>query len=88
MFSEIDKHALMILGNTTAQIGSGFRYANGPSKTPDVYLMDIATFDCTSSPASAQYINNRNAKEFQALHPQAAEDIVDKHYVDDSLEIY
>ncbi|XP_062707485.1 uncharacterized protein LOC134288006 [Aedes albopictus] len=58
------------------------------SETPEVYLMDVATFGSTCSPASAQYIKNKNAKEFQETYPRAVEGIVDNHYVDDSLESY
>lgn len=55
---------------------------------PDIYLMDVATFGSTCSPASAQFIKNKNDEEFRELYPRATEGIVQNHYVDDSLESY
>ncbi|XP_062533405.1 uncharacterized protein LOC134202420 [Armigeres subalbatus] len=65
-----------------------FLWRNDPSETPDVYIMDVATFGSTCSPASAQYIKNKNASDFQDLYPRAVEGIIRNHYVDDSLESY
>ncbi|XP_062704139.1 uncharacterized protein LOC134286530 [Aedes albopictus] len=65
-----------------------FLWRMNPADNPDVYLMDVATFGSTCSPASAQHIKNKNAREFQELYPRAVEGIVDNHYVDDSLESY
>ncbi|XP_055623613.1 uncharacterized protein LOC129767030 [Toxorhynchites rutilus septentrionalis] len=65
-----------------------FLWRNNPSETPDVFLMDVATFGSTCSPASAQFIKNKNAAEFKELYPRAVEGIVKNHYVDDSLESY
>ncbi|KXJ77169.1 hypothetical protein RP20_CCG008139 [Aedes albopictus] len=47
--------------------------------------MDVATFGSTCSPASAQFIKNRNAELHSELYPEAAKAIVDDHYVDDYL---
>ncbi|XP_062710901.1 uncharacterized protein LOC134288972 [Aedes albopictus] len=58
-----------------------FRAIEG--EPPKVYVMDVATFGSTCSPSSAQYIKNKNALEFAAEFPEAAEAIVKKHYVDD-----
>ncbi|XP_055622535.1 uncharacterized protein LOC129766105 [Toxorhynchites rutilus septentrionalis] len=50
---------------------------------PDVYIMDVATFGSTSSPCSAQFIKNKNAKEYVSQYPDAVMAIIDRHYVDD-----
>ncbi|XP_055622190.1 uncharacterized protein LOC129765786 [Toxorhynchites rutilus septentrionalis] len=50
---------------------------------PDVYIMDVATFGSTSSPCSAQFIKNKNAKEYISQYPDAVMAIIDRHYVDD-----
>ncbi|XP_062533423.1 uncharacterized protein LOC134202455 [Armigeres subalbatus] len=41
-----------------------FLFRNDPSAKPEVYVMDVATFGSTSSPCSAQYVKNWNAREF------------------------
>ncbi|XP_039438455.1 uncharacterized protein LOC120419726 [Culex pipiens pallens] len=61
-------------------------WRDDPSKTPEVYLMDVATFGATCSPCSAQYIKNRNAEEHAQEYPEAADAIIRKHYVDDYLD--
>ncbi|XP_055622743.1 uncharacterized protein LOC129766252 [Toxorhynchites rutilus septentrionalis] len=50
---------------------------------PDVYIMDVATFGSPSSPCSAQFIKNKNAKEYVSQYPDAVMAIIDRHYVDD-----
>ncbi|XP_062541149.1 uncharacterized protein LOC134209181 [Armigeres subalbatus] len=55
---------------------------------PGIYVMDVAIFGATCSPASAQFVKNKNAKEFEDQYPRAVEGIVNNHYVDDSLESY
>ncbi|XP_053686517.1 uncharacterized protein LOC128736059 [Sabethes cyaneus] len=48
--------------------------------------MDVATFGATSSPCSAQFVKNLNAKEFAGQFPQAAKAILENHYVDDYFD--
>ncbi|XP_062538743.1 uncharacterized protein LOC134207018 [Armigeres subalbatus] len=62
-----------------------FLWRAKPSEKPTVYLMDVATFGSTCSPASAQFVKNRNAEQHRELYPEAAKAIVDDHYVDDYL---
>ncbi|XP_055619056.1 uncharacterized protein LOC129764221 [Toxorhynchites rutilus septentrionalis] len=50
--------------------------------------MDVATFGSTSSPASAQFVKNKNAVEFADRFPRAVESIVKNHYVDDFLDSF
>ncbi|XP_058816083.1 uncharacterized protein LOC131679388 [Topomyia yanbarensis] len=63
-----------------------FLFRNDPSGPPQTYVMDVATFGSTSSPCSAQYIKNKNAREFIEQFPDAVEAIIGKHYVDDYLD--
>ncbi|XP_055644239.1 uncharacterized protein LOC129780226 [Toxorhynchites rutilus septentrionalis] len=67
------------------KISQLFLWRNNPSEKPTVYMMDVATFGSTCSPASAQFIKNRNAEQYAELHPEAAKAIVHDHYVDDYL---
>jgi hypothetical protein len=49
------------------------------------YVMNVMTFGAVCSPASAQYIKNRNARRFENTIPKAVKAIVDHHYVDDYI---
>ncbi|XP_062533250.1 uncharacterized protein LOC134202211 [Armigeres subalbatus] len=62
-----------------------FLWRDNPSEKPTVYLMDVATFGSTCSPASAQFVKNRNAEQHRELYPEAVKAIINDHYVDDYL---
>ncbi|XP_055603913.1 uncharacterized protein LOC129752144 [Uranotaenia lowii] len=62
-----------------------FLFRDQTEETPQIYVMDVATFGASCSPCIAQYIKNRNAAEHAAQYPRAAEAIVHGHYVDDYL---
>ncbi|XP_055584688.1 uncharacterized protein LOC129737550 [Uranotaenia lowii] len=62
-----------------------FLWRSDPSEKPTIYLMDVATFGSTCSPASAQFVKNRNAEIHSQLYPEAAQAIIRDHYVDDYL---
>ncbi|XP_062710849.1 uncharacterized protein LOC134288933 [Aedes albopictus] len=63
-----------------------FLYRDHHEQTPQVFVMDVATFGATCLPCSAQYVKNTNAKEFASKFPRASEAIVKAHYVDDYLD--
>ncbi|XP_055603880.1 uncharacterized protein LOC129752114 [Uranotaenia lowii] len=63
-----------------------FLWRENPSAKPEVYTMDVATFGSACSPCSAQYIKNRNANDYKEEFPEAAEAIINGHYVDDYLD--
>ncbi|XP_055633645.1 uncharacterized protein LOC129773987 [Toxorhynchites rutilus septentrionalis] len=71
-----DKNSLRFLWSDTA---------DGPVQ---IYLMDVATFGATCSPASAQYVKNVNAQEHIKQYPRAVEGILKSHYVDDYLDSF
>ncbi|XP_065088561.1 uncharacterized protein LOC135710039, partial [Ochlerotatus camptorhynchus] len=56
-----------------------------PIKT---FVIDVATFESTSSPCSAQFVKNLNAAEHAERYPRAAEAIQRRHYVDDYLQSF
>ncbi|XP_062702726.1 uncharacterized protein LOC134285619 [Aedes albopictus] len=56
--------------------------------SPQIFVIDVATFGSTSSPCSAQYVKNLNAIEHSENYPRAAEAIVRRHYVDDYLQSF
>ncbi|XP_058817854.1 uncharacterized protein LOC131681160 [Topomyia yanbarensis] len=65
-----------------------FLFRERPSDHPQVYVMDVATFGSTCSPASAQFVKNLNADEFATEYPRAAVAIKNNHYVDDYLDSF
>ncbi|XP_055603838.1 uncharacterized protein LOC129752068 [Uranotaenia lowii] len=58
------------------------------SSQPEIYVMDVATFGSACSPASAQYVKNRNAQEFKNTSSRAVEGIIKGHYVDDYADSF
>jgi hypothetical protein len=58
------------------------------SRPPDTYVLEVMTFGACSSPASAEWIKNENAKLFQKSQPRAVESIVQSHYVDDFIDSF
>ncbi|XP_065076354.1 uncharacterized protein LOC135699956 [Ochlerotatus camptorhynchus] len=81
MFSQIlmraaDKHSQRIL------------WRLDPSQDPEIFLVDVATFGSTCSPASAQFVKNTNAREHSVRYPRAAEGILQRTYVDDYLDSF
>lgn len=63
----------------------GDRRDNQP---PEEYRMTSLIFGASSSPSTAIYVKNLNAKQHEKTHPEAAAAIVDKHYVDDYLDSF
>ncbi|XP_055622750.1 uncharacterized protein LOC129766258 [Toxorhynchites rutilus septentrionalis] len=62
-----------------------FLWRFDPAATPDIYVMDVATFGATCSPCSAQYVKNLNAEEFSSTYPVASKAIIHNTYVNDFL---
>ncbi|XP_062714292.1 uncharacterized protein LOC134291044 [Aedes albopictus] len=65
-----------------------FLWSPKAQKKPDVFVMNVATFGSTSSPATAQFVKNVNAQRFSEEFPRAVEGIVYNHYVDDYLDSF
>ncbi|XP_062710698.1 uncharacterized protein LOC109430659 [Aedes albopictus] len=65
-----------------------FLWSETSDEPVQIYLMDVATFGATCSPASAQYVKNLNASEHQQQYPRAVEGILKSHYVDDYLDSF
>ncbi|XP_055585033.1 uncharacterized protein LOC129737892 [Uranotaenia lowii] len=63
-----------------------FLFRHDTNDSPQVYVMDVATFGATCSPCMAQYVKNHNAEEHASRYPDAVKAIIDLHYVDDYLE--
>ncbi|XP_076279059.1 uncharacterized protein LOC143208473 [Lasioglossum baleicum] len=55
------------------------------TKEPEVYAMTSLIFGAKSSPSSAMYIKNRNAKEYSYSKPDATKSIIKNSYMDDYL---
>ncbi|XP_053692168.1 uncharacterized protein LOC128740631 [Sabethes cyaneus] len=52
---------------------------------PDTYVMEVMTFAASCSPATAQYVKNRNADRFAETYPEVVTFIKKGHYVDDMV---
>ncbi|XP_065093209.1 uncharacterized protein LOC135713919 [Ochlerotatus camptorhynchus] len=79
-------HQILMIARDKQSLRFLFRF--DPTLPPIVYVMDVATFGATCSPASAQFVKNLNAKEHSQQYPRAAQRIVDNHYVDDYLDSF
>ncbi|KAL0803329.1 hypothetical protein ABMA28_017183 [Loxostege sticticalis] len=55
---------------------------------PTEYRMTSLIFGATSSPATAIYVKDRNAREAAETHPEAAEAIERNHYMDDYIQSF
>ncbi|XP_049282746.1 uncharacterized protein LOC125763519 [Anopheles funestus] len=47
----------------------------------ETYIVDVVTFGSACSPATAQYVKNRNARDYMALFPRAVEGILQSTYI-------
>ncbi|XP_048483483.1 uncharacterized protein LOC125489924 [Plutella xylostella] len=56
--------------------------------TPDEYRMTSVIFGASSSPCTALFIKNRNARDFADTHPEAVRAIEKNHYMDDYLQSF
>ncbi|XP_075989157.1 uncharacterized protein LOC142986969 [Anticarsia gemmatalis] len=55
---------------------------------PEEYRMKSLIFGASSSPSTAIYVKNLNAKQYEVSNPEAALAIKNKHYVDDYLDSF
>ncbi|KAH8351122.1 hypothetical protein KR084_005173, partial [Drosophila pseudotakahashii] len=62
-----------------------WRYGDN-SREPDRYVMRVMTFGASCSPAAANYVRDRNAKQFLDEHPKAVRAILRNTFVDDWLQ--
>ncbi|XP_055590700.1 uncharacterized protein LOC129742784 [Uranotaenia lowii] len=60
-----------------------FLWRDDPDVDPEIFVMDFATFGSSCSPATAQFVKNTNAQQFIEEYPDAVENIISGHYVDD-----
>ncbi|XP_055632447.1 uncharacterized protein LOC129772938 [Toxorhynchites rutilus septentrionalis] len=65
-----------------------FLWSPDSSHDPEIFVMDVATFGSTSSPATAQFVKNTNAQRFAQEFTRAVEGILYNHYVDDYLDSF
>ncbi|XP_062551647.1 uncharacterized protein LOC134216878 [Armigeres subalbatus] len=79
-FREMYHQLKIVLEDKQAQ---RFLFRNSSSESAQIYVMDVATFGSTCSPASAQYVKNRNAEEYATQFLEAVAAIIHRHYVDD-----
>ncbi|XP_045772958.1 uncharacterized protein LOC123872620 [Maniola jurtina] len=57
-------------------------------KKPEEYRMTSVIFGAASSPATAIYVMNKNAKEYGKSFPEAVKAIEKNHYMDDYLQSF
>ncbi|XP_055641601.1 uncharacterized protein LOC129778611 [Toxorhynchites rutilus septentrionalis] len=86
--SDVKKMFLQILMRETDKHSQRILWREVPTRDPDIYLADVATFGSTCSPASVQFVKNKNAREHSDQFPRAAEGILQSTYVDDYLDSF
>uniref|UniRef100_A0AAG5DPQ0 Integrase catalytic domain-containing protein n=1 Tax=Anopheles atroparvus TaxID=41427 RepID=A0AAG5DPQ0_ANOAO len=86
--ADVKEMFLQILMRPEDRHAQRFLWRTDPRKDPDVYLVNVVTFGSTCSPASAQYVKNRNAQYHAEHHPRAVEGILNGTYVDDYLDSF
>ncbi|CAG9125027.1 unnamed protein product [Plutella xylostella] len=74
---ECDRDALCFLWRSNRREG-----------TPDEYRMTSVIFGESSSPCTALFIMNRNARDFADTHPEVIRAIEKNHYMDDYLQSF
>lgn len=62
-----------------------FLWRDDPTKEIEIYRMRAMIFGAASSPFIAQFVKNFNAMKHQGEYPDAADAIINQHYVDDFL---
>ncbi|XP_055591419.1 uncharacterized protein LOC129743409 [Uranotaenia lowii] len=77
-----------ILIDSDDQQAQRFLWRSDPQRPPEIYVMNVATFGATCSPAAAQFVKNKNAREFVDAYPRAVEGITEGHYVDDYADSF
>ncbi|XP_048483435.1 uncharacterized protein LOC125489902 [Plutella xylostella] len=65
-----------------------FLWREKETEEPREYRMKALIFGASSSPCSAIYVKNKNAKEFENTHPEAVRAIERCHYMDDYLQSF
>uniref|UniRef100_A0A453YZM1 Endonuclease n=1 Tax=Anopheles gambiae TaxID=7165 RepID=A0A453YZM1_ANOGA len=65
-----------------------FLWREDPADDIATYFVDVVTFGSACSPATAQYVKNRNAKEHAEKYPRAVRGILTSTYVDDYLDSF
>ncbi|XP_023289117.1 uncharacterized protein LOC111674124 [Orussus abietinus] len=63
-----------------------FLWREERGRQPDTYHMTSMIFGAASSPCSALYVKNINARAFEEKFPTACNAIIKKHYMDDYLD--
>ncbi|XP_040152637.1 uncharacterized protein LOC120894230 [Anopheles arabiensis] len=65
-----------------------FLWREDPADDIATYFVDVVTFGSACSPATAQYVKNRNAREHAEKYPRAVRGILTSTYVDDYLDSF
>ncbi|XP_055632538.1 uncharacterized protein LOC129773014 [Toxorhynchites rutilus septentrionalis] len=63
-----------------------FLFRLDSSCTPDIYVMDVVIFGAKCSPCNAHFTKDANAREHADQFPDAANAIINRHYVDDYFD--
>ena len=63
-------------------------YGGKSKDTPAEYVLQIMIFGSGSSPCSAQFVKNVNAKLYKNTHPGAFQAMVENHYVDGYVDCF
>lgn len=62
-----------------------YLWRSDPQEPIKEFRMTSVIFGACSSPFTAQYVKNRNAKDLAHLYPAAADAVIHEHYMDDYI---
>ncbi|XP_059048547.1 uncharacterized protein LOC131843810 [Achroia grisella] len=86
--ADVEEMFLQIKIRKEDQPAQMFLWREDENQPPTTYKMAAMIFGATSSPFLAHAVRNKNAQEYNEMHPEAFRAITEAHYMDDYVDSY